>query len=58
MSNNTIGFYEALPKFIFQLSSKIIKYAPYLFSCLYTDFFSYMDLYTEPDSVNGFINIF
>ena len=34
MSTNNIGFYEDLTKIIFQLSSNIIKYAPYLFFCL------------------------
>ena len=31
MSTHNIGFYEDLTKIIFQLSSNIIKYAPYLF---------------------------
>ena len=32
MSTHNICFYEELTKFIIQLSSNIIKYAPYLFS--------------------------
>ena len=32
MSTHNIGFYEDLTKIIFELSSNIIKYAPY-FSC-------------------------
>ena len=31
MSTHNIGFYEDLTKIIFQLSSNIIKYTPYLF---------------------------
>ena len=31
MSTNNIGFYEDLTKIIFELSSNIIKYAPYFF---------------------------
>ena len=33
MSTHNIGFYEDSTKIIFQLSSNIIKYAPYLFFC-------------------------
>ena len=33
MSTHNIGFYEDLTKIIFQLSSNIIKYAPYFFCC-------------------------
>ena len=33
MSTNNIGFYEDLTKIIFELSSNIIKYAPYFFCC-------------------------
>ena len=33
MSTHNIGFYEDLTKIIFQLSSIIIKYAPYFFCC-------------------------
>ena len=36
MSTNNIGFYEDLTKNIFELSSNIIKYAPYFFCCFYT----------------------
>ena len=32
MSTHNIGFYEDLTKIISELSSNIIKYAPYLFS--------------------------
>ena len=32
MSTHNIGFYEDLTKIIFELSSNIIKYAPYFFS--------------------------
>ena len=31
MSTHNIGFYEDLTKIIFELSSNIIKYAPYFF---------------------------
>ena len=31
MSTQNIGFYEDLTKIIFELSSNIIKYAPYFF---------------------------
>ena len=31
MSTHSIGFYEDLTKIIFELSSNIIKYAPYFF---------------------------
>ena len=34
MSTHNIGFYEDLTKIIFELSSNIIKYAPYFF-CWY-----------------------
>ena len=33
MSTHNIGFYEDLTKIIFELSSNIIKYAPYFFFC-------------------------
>ena len=33
MSTHNIGFYEDLTKIIFELSSNIIKYAPYFFYC-------------------------
>ena len=33
MRTHNIDFYEDLTKIIFQLSSSIIKYAPYLFFC-------------------------
>ena len=33
MSTHNIGFYVELTKIIFELSSNIIKYAPYLFFC-------------------------
>ena len=39
MRTNNIGFYEDLTKIIFQLSSNIIKYAPYLFFCYHLDKF-------------------
>ena len=35
MSTHNIGFYEDLKKIIFELSSNIIKYAPYFFCCIY-----------------------
>ena len=35
MSTHNIGFYEDLTKIIFELSSNIIKYAPYFFCCKY-----------------------
>ena len=34
MSTHNIGFYEEISKIITQLSSNIIKYAPYFFCCL------------------------
>ena len=34
MSTHNIGFYEDLTKNIFELSSNIIKYAPYFFCCV------------------------
>ena len=34
MSTHNIGFYEDFTKIILQLSSNIIKYAPYLFFCI------------------------
>ena len=33
MSTHNIGFYEDLTKIIFELSSNIVKYAPYFFCC-------------------------
>ena len=33
MSTHNIGFYEDLTNIIFELSSNIIKYAPYFFCC-------------------------
>ena len=38
MSTHNIGFYEDLTKIIFELSSNIIKYAPYFFCCIYNNF--------------------
>ena len=38
MSTHNIGFYEDLTKIIFELSSNIIKYAPYFFCCRYHTF--------------------
>ena len=35
MSTHNIGFYEDLTKIIFELSSNIIKYAPYFFCCFH-----------------------
>ena len=35
MSTHNIGLYEELTKNIFQLSSHIIKYPPYLFFCIF-----------------------
>ena len=35
MSTHNIGFYEDLTKIIFELSSNIIKYAPYFFCSLF-----------------------
>ena len=34
MSTHNIGFYEDLTNIIFELSSNIIKYAPYFFCCI------------------------
>ena len=39
MSTYNIGFYEDLKKIIFELSSNIIKYAPYFFCCQTQDCF-------------------
>ena len=33
MSTHNIGLYEDFTKIIFELSSNIIKYAPYFFCC-------------------------
>ena len=41
MSTHNIGFYEDLIKIIFELSSNIIKYAPYFFYWYY-QLYSYM----------------
>ena len=41
MSTHNIGFYEDMTKIIFQLSSNIIKYAPYFLCCLIDSFFAY-----------------
>ena len=38
MSTHNIGFYEDLTKIIFELSSNIIKYAPYFFFWMTTYF--------------------
>ena len=35
MSTHNIDFYEDLTKIIFELSSNIIKYAPYFFCCIW-----------------------
>ena len=35
MSTHKIGFYEDLTKIIFELSSNVIKYAPYFFCSFY-----------------------
>ena len=42
MSTHNIGFYEEISKIIFELSSNIIKYAPYFFCC-----FTIWGLYKE-----------
>ena len=39
MSTHNIGFYEDLTKIIFELSSNIIKCAPYFFCCVIIQFF-------------------
>ena len=39
MSTHNLGFYEELTKIIFELSSIIIKYTPYLFCCAGTRFY-------------------
>ena len=38
MSTHNIGFFEELTTIIFELSSNIIKYAPYFFCCNNEDF--------------------
>ena len=38
MSTHNIGFYEDLTKIIFELSSNIIKYAPYFFCWVFMVF--------------------
>ena len=45
MSTHNIGFYEDLTKIIFELSSNIIKYAPY--------FFCWVDNNVSSDWANG-----
>ena len=47
MSTHNIGFYEDLTKIIFELSSNIIKYAPYFF-CWSYELFSCLILETFP----------
>ena len=44
MSTHNIGFYEDLTKIIFELSSNIIKYAPYFFCCYLTNGFIMLTL--------------
>ena len=54
MSTHNIGFYADLTNIfnIFQLSSNIIKYAPYLFFCMLRDTMHNLDknisLFTKP----------
>ena len=44
MSTHNIGFYEDLTKITFELSSNIIKYAPYFFCWMeYTTFQLHVD---------------
>ena len=42
MSTHNVGFYEDLTKIIFELSSNIIKYAPYFFCWVYEVFCNIM----------------
>ena len=42
MSTDNIGFDEDLTKIIFELSSNIIKYAPYFFCCTHLKYLSYL----------------
>ena len=39
MSTHNIGFYEDLTNIIFELSSNIIKYAPYFFCCSFLGYY-------------------
>ena len=39
MSTHNIGFYEDLTKNFFELSSNIIKYAPYFFCCTFQNMY-------------------
>ena len=52
MSTHNIGFYEDLTKIIFELSSNIIKYAPYFFCCTQM---SAEYLYSRPDNMGFWI---
>ena len=67
MSTHNIGFYEDLTKVIFELSSNLIKYAPYFFCCVWkpcrqiflqTFFFLIPQLETHFSSVNVSNTIF
>ena len=56
MSTHNIGFYEDLTKIIFELSSNIIKYAPYFFCCMNTSFGTFVSVilsYFDPTSFKG-----
>ena len=46
MSTHNIGFYEDLTKIIFELSSNIIKYAPYFFC--YVNILKFKHIYSIP----------
>ena len=50
MSTHNIGFYEDLTKIIFELSSNIIKYAPYFFCCEDLSFLHFDSLRSGPGS--------
>ena len=51
MSTLNIGFYEDLKKIIFELSSNIIKYAPYFFCWITQDRFCHAEAHvlTRPE---------
>ena len=55
MSTHNIGFYEDLTKIIFELSSNIIKYAPYFF-CWFMNFLEslqYLGVFRRPFLLPG-----
>ena len=60
MSIHNIGFYEDLTKIIFELSSNIIKYAPYFFCCTggFLPYFSDSNLVLPFDQSIAHVHVF